>query len=192
MTIKQAIALARQAHEGQVRKWSAPDEAPVPYLSHPMAVARHVHELGLGEVATMAAMLHDVLEDTAVPAEEIQRVCGDKVLKMVEELTNRRQPGEENLSRAERKCLDRERLATISDTAKQIKLCDRIHNLKSMRHAPREFVRKYLAESRLLIPVLADANRRLGAELERTINEIEEQLNGHEAIGDSEASQGSY
>lgn len=180
--LKQAIDLARRAHEGQFRKWAAPGAAPAPFITHPMAVALHVHQLGLGDEATAAAVLHDVLEDTTVAAEEIERTCGATVRKLVEELTNRRQPGEENLLRAERKRLDRERLANISPEAQQIKLCDRIHNVRSIRHAPPQYARKYLAESALLLSVLGGANKRLATELENTIREVEECLNVTQSV----------
>jgi (p)ppGpp synthase/HD superfamily hydrolase len=91
-TVEDAVALARTAHDGQV------DKAGRPYISHPLRVMERVS----GEHERMAAALHDVLEDTAVTAEDLRAAgCPEPVVAAVIALTKR--PGEplaESMARA--------------------------------------------------------------------------------------------
>ena len=80
--IKRAFFLAKEAHEG-VRRRSGE-----PYILHPLAVARIVvDEIGLGVKSVVAALLHDVVEDTEYTVEDMERIFGPKIAKMVDGLT---------------------------------------------------------------------------------------------------------
>lgn len=77
-TVRDAVALARRAHEGQL------DKSGRPYIAHPLRVMDAVD----GEWARMAAVLHDVIEDTAVTADELRRAgCPEAVVAAVVALT---------------------------------------------------------------------------------------------------------
>ena len=80
MTLKEAIALAEQAHAGQI------DKGGEPYIRHPMRVMRSVRGLH----AKMAAVLHDVVEDTGITLEELRRRgCPEAVVRAVDAVTKR-------------------------------------------------------------------------------------------------------
>ena len=80
----QALHFAAVAHEGQTRKGGS-----IPYITHPVAVAALVAEYGGDEDQQIAALLHDVLEDSGPHhAPEIQRLFGARVLEMVEACTD--------------------------------------------------------------------------------------------------------
>ncbi len=92
--IERAHAVAEQAHEGQLRKSGEP------YITHPIAVAEIIAGLGLPDTVIVAALLHDVVEDTNFPLEEIAAEFGDEVASFVDGVTKarpadvwRRRPG---------------------------------------------------------------------------------------------------
>ena len=157
--IMKAAAFARQAHDGQRRKYN--DR---PYIQHPARVAGRVAvRPHATEVMVAAAFLHDVVEDTPHTLEEIVAEFSPDAARLVAELTN---PSKGmKTPRRERKQLDREHLAVVSVEARIIKLLDRIDNLQEMVDAPGNFRRKYCEESRLLADVIGDADPELKAEL---------------------------
>lgn len=79
--IVHAFAIAQRAHAMQTRKSGEP------YLSHPIAIAQHLATLGMDAATIAAALLHDVLEDTATDQAEIARACGNDVLFLVQGVT---------------------------------------------------------------------------------------------------------
>lgn len=140
-----AAKLAKEAHKGQVR-----DYTKRPYVEHPGRVAMQLALANQGPVVVAAGWLHDVLEDTPVPASVIAHRTSIPVLALVEELTNpsKKRP---DLPRAERKAMDCEHLAGVSQAAKLIKLFDCLDNLRDMSGASKEFKAKYAQESSSLI-----------------------------------------
>ena len=79
--ISEAFTFAIVAHEGQMR------ESGVPYISHPIRVALHALSNELSKEAIMAAVLHDVVEDTDTPIEKIVELFGDEIAEIVAALT---------------------------------------------------------------------------------------------------------
>lgn len=73
-TIQHAFEIAQKAHEGQIRATGEP------YIIHPLAVAYILAELEIDAQGIIAALLHDVVEDTAYTLEDIRRIFGDEVL----------------------------------------------------------------------------------------------------------------
>jgi (p)ppGpp synthase/HD superfamily hydrolase len=133
-----------------------------------MRVAGRVSLLdGATEEMVAAAWLHDVLEDTTHPIVQVQADIevefGPKVLKLVTELTNVSKGL--SLPRKQRKRLDREHAAETSVEARRIKMLDRIDNLSEMSLADPGFKTIYVAESRLLVEAIGDADRELKREL---------------------------
>jgi len=152
--IERAVAFARKAHEHQRRKYTRE-----PYEVHLGAVAGLVRSVGAESEAQAAAWLHDVVEDTEVTLDEIEREFGAHVCRLVEELTDVTTLADGN--RAARKGIDRERLARASAEAQTVKLADLIDNARSItEHDPR-FAKVYLAEMRALLEVLVAGDEQL-------------------------------
>jgi len=149
--IERAMAFAEEAHKGQVRKYNGQ-----PYFTHPARVAKRLENLGFWPEMVAAGYLHDVVEDCGVKIEEIRSLFGDKVADLVLGLTN---PSKGlKASRAERKKIDREHLATQTKNVKIIKLVDRIDNIREMNDADTDFKLLYAKETLLLIPCLYSSN----------------------------------
>lgn len=125
-TIERAYRLAEKMHEGQYRKTG---EA---YVEHPVAVAAIVHELGLDTTSIVAALLHDVVEDTDITLEEIEKDFGKETAHLVDGVTKLGKIAlltqEEEQAENLRKML----LAMSQDIRVMlIKLCDRLHNMRT-------------------------------------------------------------
>jgi len=149
--IIKAAQFAREAHQGQTRKWG---HSHIPYIVHPMRVAGlvAVHP-DAEEDMVIAAWLHDVVEDTPVTGLEVRERFGPEVAKLVEWMTNISK-GYPSLRRAKRKKMDREHLVRAPWAVKLVKLCDRIDNLQEMHDDPEkpdDFVKLYCGESLLLL-----------------------------------------
>lgn len=146
--IIKAIEFANRAHADQVRKYTGQ-----PYIFHPMRVAMAVANHRGSDEMICAAVLHDTVEDCGVHIADILKEFGPDIARLVDELTNKTKASD--LPRAERKRMDRERIATISTDAKIIKALDRIDNLRELVNAPYDFRKKYHQESRELLRVLS-------------------------------------
>ena len=129
--IKRAYFLAKEAHQG-VRRRSGE-----PYLLHPIAVAKiAVDEIGLGVKSVVAALLHDVVEDTDYTVEDMERIFGHKIATMVDGLT--KMSGVFNADTSEQAEYFRKVLLTLSDDVRVIliKIADRLHNMRTLGFMP--------------------------------------------------------
>ncbi|MBP5536247.1 MAG: bifunctional (p)ppGpp synthetase/guanosine-3',5'-bis(diphosphate) 3'-pyrophosphohydrolase [Bacteroidales bacterium] len=127
-TILRAYTMARKAHEGTRRKSG---EA---YIYHPLAVANiAVTEVGLGPIAVVCALLHDVVEDTEITLDDIRSVFGDRVARIVDGVTKI-----EDVIKLQSESKQAENfrkiLLAMCDDAYVIflKLCDRLHNMRTL------------------------------------------------------------
>lgn len=127
--ILRASAFAAHKHRAQRRK----DEEASPYINHPLTLACVLSaEGGVSDPATLcAALLHDTVEDTDTSAEELEREFGSEIAGLVMEVTD-----DKSLPKVERKRLQIEHAATISDKAKLVKLADKISNLRDVASSP--------------------------------------------------------
>ena len=146
-----AIRFATHHHSGQVRKYTGD-----PYITHPLAVAEIVRSVPHTNKMIAAAWLHDVIEDTAAEPWMIKLIFGKKIRKYVEWLTDVSTPEDGN--RAERKRIDRERIANAPAKVKTIKLADMIHNSTFILAHDPKFAAIYLAEKALLLEVLREGD----------------------------------
>lgn len=152
--IEGAIAFCIAAHcaIGQKRKYTGED-----YYHHPLEVAGIVSRIPhVPEEVIAAAVLHDVVEDTAVGLDLIRDMFGSQVATLVDQLTDKSVPADGN--REARKALDRARTAAASPWAKTIKLADLISNTRSITAHDPKFAAVYLAEKRLLLEVLTEGD----------------------------------
>ncbi len=146
--ILRAATFAVQAHGIQVRKYTGE-----PYVRHVFEVAEIVASVTTDEDTIIAAMLHDVLEDTSMEPSDISLRFGFIVLDLVMQLTDSKvEPG---INRAARKANDCSRLSLSSPAAATIKLADLMNNTESIvKYAP-NFAKVYLAEKMLALTVLS-------------------------------------
>lgn len=121
-----AFLFAKRAHEGQARHGGQP------YIEHPLAVAALLveHYSAYHQHMILAALLHDVVEDTEVTLGEIRERYGSQVWKIVNWLTNPEQDEGESRTRYYKRV--QTRWPQFSWGAKMVKLADRLHNLRSL------------------------------------------------------------
>ena len=124
-----ALDFAADKHRDQRRK----NVGAYPYINHPIALAHTlIHAGGITDRVTIcAALLHDTIEDTETTTEEITERFGEDVCRVVLEVTD-----DKNLSKEERKSLQIQHSSHLSDSAKLVKLADKICNLCDMADAP--------------------------------------------------------
>ena len=126
-TLLFAINFAARKHQDQHRKGQHKE----PYINHPLRVVEILWAVGgVRDLDTLvAAVLHDTLEDTATSVEELEASFGPRVVALVQEVTD-----DKSLPKAVRKRLQVEHAPHISDSAKLIKLADKIHNVHDLSH----------------------------------------------------------
>lgn len=151
---------AARAHAGQTRKGGE-----VPYVNHVIEVAHLVATHGGDEDAAVAALLHDVVEDTDATVERVADGFGPRVAALVDALTDR--PGWEALPRRERKRLQAGHLAGADPAARRIKVADQISNLRDVSRLPagwtREEAADYAEGTALVVAACAEAAPDLAA-----------------------------
>jgi len=150
--IERAYAVARQKHEGQKR------QSGEPYITHPLAVAQILAELGLGPRAVAAALLHDTVEDTGYALSELTAEFGDEVAMLVDGVTklDKVKYGESAQAETVRKMI----VAMSKDIrVLLIKLADRLHNARTWGFVPPEKAAKKAKET---LEIYAPLANRLG------------------------------
>ncbi len=154
--IERAFAIAEKAHEGQRRKSG---EA---YIHHPLAVARIVADLGVGDIAIIAAMLHDVLEDTPISREELVTEFGEELAVIVDGVTKLDRMHFDS-KEAQQSASMRKMMVAIAQDARVliIKLADRLHNLRTIAALPEWKQRRTANES---FEIYAPLAHRMGME----------------------------
>ena len=148
--VRRAFFLAKEAHKG-VRRRSGE-----PYIIHPIEVALiAVREIGLGKKSVVAALLHDVVEDTEYTLEDISRIFGAKISSMVDGLT--KMAGVFNADSSEQAEYFRKVLLTLSDDVRVIiiKIADRLHNMRTLGAMPHNKQIKITSETIYLFVPLA-------------------------------------
>ncbi len=152
--IKKAFFFAKESHEGQFRVSGEP------YYEHPVSVAMILVDLGMDDVTVASALLHDVLEDTEVTHEEMEKKFGKEVVELVEGVTKL---GKIPYSSKEEQQIENLRkmfLAMAKDIRVIIiKLADRLHNLRTMKSMPDEKRREKALET---MEIYAPLAHRLG------------------------------
>jgi GTP pyrophosphokinase len=148
--IRMAFDLAVESHKEMRRKSGEP------YIYHPIAVAQiAAEEIGLGPTSIVCALLHDVVEDTDITLEDIERDFGKKVTKIIDGLTKISGVFDANSSMQAENF--RKMLLTLADDVRVIliKLADRLHNMRTMDFMPRVKQLKICSETVYLYAPLA-------------------------------------
>ena len=149
--IRKAFDVAVDAHKDQRRKSG---EA---YIFHPIAVAKIVaSEIGLGATSIAAALLHDVVEDTPITVEDIERLFNPKVAQMVEGLT-KISLVQKDLNASVQAENFRKMILTLNDDVRVIliKLADRLHNMQTMESMREDKQTKIASETLYIYAPLA-------------------------------------
>jgi guanosine-3',5'-bis(diphosphate) 3'-pyrophosphohydrolase len=158
--IKRAFTMALEAHKDMRRKSGEP------FIFHPLAVAEIcTEEIGLGTTSIVAALMHDVVEDTYIELSDIDRLFGKKITKIIDGLTKIRGVFEYGTSQQAENF--RKMLFTLSEDVRVIliKLADRLHNMRTLDSMPRNKQLKVANETIYLYAPLA---HRLGLNAMKT------------------------
>jgi GTP diphosphokinase / guanosine-3',5'-bis(diphosphate) 3'-diphosphatase len=150
--IERAYEVAARWHAGQKRLSGDP------YITHPLAVATILAELGMNHETICAALLHDTVEDTAYTLAELRREFGDDVAALVDGVTklDKVKYGEAAAAETVRKMV----VAMARDIrVLVIKLADRLHNMRTLRYLPRD---KQERKAREVLEIYAPLAHRLG------------------------------
>lgn len=150
--IERAYATAEKAHRGQMRKSGEP------YITHPVAVATILAEVGMTSPTLAAALLHDTVEDTDYSLEQLTADFGPAIAKLVDGVTklDKIRYGERAQSETLRKMI----IAMSRDIrVLLIKLADRLHNARTWRFVPVESAKKKARET---LEIYAPLAHRLG------------------------------
>jgi len=150
--LQRAYDTAARYHEGQMRRSGDP------YITHPLAVAVILADLGMDTTTIVAGLLHDTVEDTGYTLDELRGDFGEEVAHLVDGVTKLDKVTYGQAAQAEtiRKML----IAMAKDPrVLVIKLCDRLHNMRTLRHLPPA---KQEKKARETLEVLAPLAHRLG------------------------------
>ncbi len=150
--VRKAFRIAADAHKDMRRKSGEP------FILHPIEVATiAAGELGLGRTSIIAALLHDTVEDTDITLEEVERMFGEKVARIIDGLTKIEGISESASSTAQAETLKKV-LLTLSDDVRVIliKLADRLHNMRTLDAMPHLKQLKVASETRYIYAPLAN------------------------------------
>jgi len=162
--IERACALAMQAHKGQLRRTGEP------YVTHPIAVAAIVAELGMDSKTIAAALLHDAVEDTAVTTEMVAEMFDDEVAAIVEGVTKLDSLNFATKQEQQAATIRKMFVAMARDLRViMIKLADRLHNMRTLSVMPVEKQRLIAQET---LDIYAPIAHRLG--VQRVKSELED------------------
>ena len=149
-----AYLFGAQAHQGQRRLSGEP------YINHPIAVAEILSELRLDSRSIIAAILHDVIEDTSTPTETVAQEFGDEVAHLVDGVSKISQIEFDSKEHAEAENLRKMLLAMSRDIRViLIKLADRMHNMRTLDALP---ISKQRSIARQTLDIYAPIANRLG------------------------------
>ncbi|TDQ51601.1 RelA/SpoT family protein [Actinorugispora endophytica] len=150
--IERAYDVAAHHHRDQKRKSGDP------YITHPLAVATILAELGMQEPTIAAALLHDTVEDTSYTLDQLRADFGDEIAELVDGVTklDKVKYGEATQAETVRKMV-----VAMSRDIKVlvIKLCDRLHNMRTLRYLPQA---KREKKARETLEIFAPLAHRLG------------------------------
>jgi len=158
--IERAYHVAKQAHEGQFRRSGEP------YIIHPIAVAIILSDLHLDHETLMAALLHDVIEDTPTTKEELAAEFGNAVAELVDGVSKLTQIEFKSKAEAQANNFQKMTLAMAKDIRViLVKLADRLHNMRTLGPLHHEKRRRIATET---LDIYAPIANRLGINSIRT------------------------
>ena len=152
--VRRAYFYAEQAHDGQTRRSGEP------YVTHPLAVANILADMHMDHQSLMAAMLHDVIEDTGIPKDALVEQFGDTVAELVDGVSKLTQMTFESKAEAQAENFQKMALAMARDIRViLVKLADRLHNMRTLGALAPEKRRRIAKET---LEIYAPIANRLG------------------------------
>ena len=152
--VSKAYKFSANAHSGQLRKSGEP------FIEHPLAVSKILADMRMDHETLIAAMLHDVIEDTSVAKAQIKRNFGSGVAQIVDGLSKLTQIEFDSYAEAQAKNFQKMLMAMASDIRViLVKLADRMHNMRTIQHLSLQ-KRKLIAKETL--EIYAPIAHRLG------------------------------
>ena len=143
--LKDAFEVANSAHEGQLRKSGEP------YITHPLHVAIYLAEIGMDEETIIAALLHDVVEDTSIKLSTIKSKFGEDVALIVDGVTKLDKINFSTNEEAQAESIRKMVIAMSKDVRVLIlKLADRLHNINTISFLP-EWKQQNIASETLYV-----------------------------------------
>jgi GTP pyrophosphokinase len=152
--VRKAYEFSQKHHSGQQRASGEP------YLVHPLEVALVLAEMKMDAVAVAAGLLHDSVEDTSVTIVDIRKEFGEQVAHIVEGVTKISQIDFSTREEQQAENLRKMMLAMVDDIrVVLIKLADRLHNMRTLKHLPEERRQQVAKET---LEIYAPLAHRLG------------------------------
>ena len=152
--VRHAYRFGAEAHEGQIRKSGEP------FIQHPLAVANILAEMHMDHETLVAAMLHDVIEDTPVAKDRISDEFGTEVAQIVDGLSKLTQIESESHAEAQAQNFQKMLMAMADDIRViMVKLADRLHNMRTLGALGAEQRRRIARET---LEIYAPIAQRLG------------------------------
>lgn len=152
--VLKAFELADKAHEGQLRASGEP------YIMHPLAVAEILAHLQIDHITLMAALMHDVVEDTSYSKEDLENMFGSEVAFLVDGVTKLNQFQYETKEDRQMENYRKMILAMAKDVrVVVIKLGDRLHNMRTLKHMRSDKQKRIAKET---LEIFAPLAHRLG------------------------------
>lgn len=152
--VLKAFKLADKAHEGQLRASGEP------YIMHPLAVAGILAHLQIDHITLMAALMHDVVEDTSYSKEDLEKMFGSEVAFLVDGVTKLNQFQYETKEDRQMENYRKMILAMAKDVrVVVIKLGDRLHNMRTLKHMRSDKQKRIAKET---LEIFAPLAHRLG------------------------------
>ena len=152
--VRRAYFYAEQAHDGQRRRSGEP------YVTHPLAVANILADMHMDHQSLMAAMLHDVIEDTGIAKEALSQQFGETVAELVDGVSKLTQMNFETKAEAQAENFQKMAMAMARDIRViLVKLADRLHNMRTLEVLASEKRRRIAKET---LEIYAPIANRLG------------------------------
>ena len=166
---KASVALVNKAYEAaRVAHISQQRSSGEAYINHPIAVARIVADIGLDDISLAAALLHDVVEDTEITLEDVQRNFGDEVASLVDGVTKLERLQFDSREAQQAATMRKMLVAMARDMRVLIiKLADRLHNMRTLAGVPLDKQQRIAQKT---LDIYAPLANRLG------MQEIKQQL----------------
>lgn len=160
--IDKAKTYCEEMHEGQKRKFTG-----CPYYVHPRNTAKILQSFTDDPELIAVGYLHDVIEDTDITRDSLEKAFNERIASLVSEVTN----DEEKRKELGKKEYMKQKVLELSEEALLVKLADRFDNVNDFDNVPEDFEERYSQETKEVLDVLEE-KRELNNDHEELVNRI--------------------